>query len=137
MGLLSVTAYHTIEIPKDFKLSWNHGVGAEDAPACEVGLQAFKHDYVGSENKKRLRIVFGNVVSLTGGIEKLPSHGKGHHLRFSTTRGHLDAVSGEIVERRQPQIAKVLRVTFQKTFTRADFLEFPNEKERFNRFLLR
>ena len=98
-------AHHAIEVPEDFKLFRNDGVSAKDASSGEVRLEALKHNHVRSENKKSLRVVPGYVILLAGGVEELPCDRESHHLRLAASRGHLDAIPGEVIERRQPKIA--------------------------------
>src|SRR2546427_4677247 len=137
MGLLRLTTHYAVEIPKDFEFLWYYWVYPKDLASCEVILQSLKDNHVWSEKEECLSVVLGNFVLFPRGIQELPRNGQRHHFGLTAARRHLDAIAGEAVVGRQPQVGGSCRISFEQRLPAADFLVFPNENQSLNSFVLR
>src|SRR2546426_2754597 len=116
VSFLALASEHTIKVPEDLQRFGDQGISAEDATPGKIGLQSLKDDHVGGNEQKRLRIVAGNLLSLTNRVHELPHHGQGHHFGFAASCRHFDAVAGKVVVWRETDILKTLGVAFEKSF---------------------
>src|SRR2546427_11856261 len=98
---------------------------------------AHKDNHVWSEKEECLSVVLGNFILFPRGIQELPRNGQRHHFGLTAARRHLDAIAGEAVVGRQPQVGGSCRISFEQRLPAADFLVFPNENPSLNSFLLR
>ena len=93
-GPLAVAAHVEVQVPEDAQLRRDNGIGAEDAPAGEVGAQPLEDDDVRREEQEGRGVI---VPSFGDGVEVLPGDGERHDLGLAAAGGHLDGIASEIV----------------------------------------
>ena len=116
VGSFAVAAHIAVEIPEDLQFRRNDRVSAKDSATGEVGVETFEDDDVGGNDEGGLGVV---VAGFNNGVEVLPGDGERHDLRLAASGRHLDAVAGEVVVLKEPEVRFFGDVVLQQVLVAA------------------